>query len=501
MSNELNVVEKTGKDIRFGELIYVFCKNIVWIILMVAVILSIGFTFAFRAKPYYTAYSSVYISYELESEKVDHGNISAASIMLSTAADALRSQPFKDFTQENYLQFYEGFEKLRLDSGSFNVYIDEEAALPSHVIQLSYTDVKPELAQIKLAAIVVSSSTYVLKKFEGQLKINSLIFDSESLTVGDYKRIAPTVEEGSDKLKIILITCASAIAATIALTIALLLFGDKVSSVGKLERVTGKKNFMTIEKKRFKKKGKIDEKAEDELLRLKVNKLADTLIYLKDGEKNKVYQVQSAASGDGKTTVAVNLAITLGSGARKTLIIDCDFSHPTVHHAFKISKKVGITDYFKGELDFDGMVKHTAYSNVDIITCGDHIYDHTIFFTSDKFRHIIDEAREKYDFILLDCAPVKALSDYINISPLADATLLVVKSDKISARDLRYVVNELQSCNANLIGTVFNFSATAFGNEYYYYYHKNKSAEVGTVADGVEGNEAIQLEDKTDSDK
>ena len=75
----------------------------------------------------------------------------------------------------------------------------------------------------------------------------------------------------------------------------------------------------------------------------------------------------------------------------------------------------------------------------------------------------------------MDCAPVKALSDYINISAVADATLLVVGSDKLSARDLDYTVRELEACNANLIGTVFNFSAAENKRRYnYYYYYKKK---------------------------
>ncbi len=499
MSNELNVVEKSGKDIRFSELIYVFCKNIVWILLLVASILAIGFTFAFREKPYYTAYSSVYVDYKLDPDNPNYNDIIATGYVLSTVTDILNSVPFKDYAQKQLRQV-EGFEDLTIGSGSLGVSRDEDTAMPSLVIKLSYTDAKPETAQIKLAAIVLSANNYIsATTYDGKFSINSLIVGEELSIGGSYEKIAPIVEEGSEKLKIILITSAAAIVAAVALTIALLLFGDKVSSVTKLEKVTGKKNFMVIERKRSRNKIKSEKQEDEELLRLKVNKLSDTLIYLKDDDKNKVYQIQSPASGDGKTTVAVNLAITLGFGERKTLIIDCDFSHPTVHHAFKLSKNVGITDYFKGELDFDGMIKHTSYKNVDIITCGDYIYDHTIFFTSAKFKHIIDTAREKYDFILLDCAPVKALSDYINISPLVDATLLVVKSDRINVRDLKYVVNELQSCNSNLIGTVFNFSATSFGNEYYYYYHRNKNAEVYTIAEEMAENEKTKIAGKTDS--
>ena len=255
---------------------------------------------------------------------------------------------------------------------------------------------------------------------------------------------------------------------------------DRVASVDRLEMITGKKNFVTIEKKKNASKPMPLGAGETEssYIDLDLSKLSDTLIYMSDGQSNKVFQIQSTVSGEGKTTVSTNLAKALGESQRKTLIIDCDFSKPSIHRIFKQHRHLGITDYFKGEKAFDEIVKPTGAENVDLITCGDRISNHTIFFASPKFKAIIDEAKEKYDFVILDCAPVKALSDYINISAVADATLLVVSSDKLSARDIDNTVRELEICGANLIGTVFNFSANESKKHYYnYYYYKKKKDE------------------------
>ena len=69
------------------------------------------------------------------------------------------------------------------------------------------------------------------------------------------------------------------------------------------------------------------------------------------------------------------------------------------------------------------------------------------------------------------------LSDYINISPLVDATLLVVENDTISSRELAYVVNELNSCNANVVGTALNFSSVSSQKKYYYYYNNDNQKQ------------------------
>ena len=83
----------------------------------------------------------------------------------------------------------------------------------------------------------------------------------------------------------------------------------------------------------------------------------------------------------------------------------------------------------------------------------------------------MEEARKKYDFIFLDAAPVKVTSDYINISPLVDATLVVVGCDRISSRELASTFKELRSCDANVIGTVLNFCSVEKNRRYYYYYN------------------------------
>ena len=199
------------------------------------------------------------------------------------------------------------------------------------------------------------------------------------------------------------------------------------------------------------------------------------------------YQIVSSVAGEGKTSVTINLARDLSEAHRKTLIIDCDFSKPSVHRKLALHRHLGITEYFKGTKTFDEIVKHTSIDGVDVITCGDHIENHSIFFTSDKFRQLIAEAKEKYEFVLLDCAPVRIVSDYISVSALADAAILVVANNKASARDVEYSVRELEASGSTVIGTVLNF-ADSVADKYYYRYNYTYVTE---------GAEEIKNEDKT----
>lgn len=471
-----NTAVKTEKEISLGEIFYVFCKHIVWELLIFVIICGVGLGFAFKTKNYYVATADVLVKAGLNDEtKQNYNDTVLAQKYLVTVCDVLKTPTFIKRAERNELVNGE-----KISSNNLSASYNEE----SLVIKISYKDGVKANAENKLKAIISEIETFSKevdetgksKYFGAEIKVVPISDEAGAVT--------PTTVTLSDKNKIIVISAVIGLVAIFAYVFCVVLFGDKVSSVDKLEKVTGKRNVITIGKKRLSKEDKKQCAAEDatrRFLKLNVDKLADTMIYLSDDGKNQVYQIQSAVSGEGKTTVAVNLAISLGANARKTLIIDCDFAHPTVHRAFSLSRIVGITDYLKGEKDFDGIVKHTGYNNLDIITCGETITDHTLFFTSRKFKNIIEEARKRYDFVILDCAPIKLMSDYINVSPLVDATVLVVESDRTSARDLGRIVEDLRVCNANLVGTVFNFSATS-GGKNNYYYKKELKAEAEMIA-------------------
>ena len=91
------------------------------------------------------------------------------------------------------------------------------------------------------------------------------------------------------------------------------------------------------------------------------------------------------------------------------------------------------------------------------------------------------------------------MSDYINVSPLVDATVLVVESDRTSARDIARIVEDLRVCNANLIGTVFNFSNNT-NSKNNYYYKKNVIAEAEMISDTPTGSTDVPAEASGDKD-
>lgn len=216
------------------------------------------------------------------------------------------------------------------------------------------------------------------------------------------------------------------------------------------------------------------------------NRLRDNILYINSDNNHKVLQVESSVAHEGKTTIASNLAVTLGMINKKVVVVDLDFRRPRVHRKFELSNDNGIADYMLGNIEKKDLIKATKYKNVDIITRGSKVYNATLILVSDKFKELIKELREEYDYVILDCAPVLQVSDYINILQVSDGVVLLVAYGSTTRNQVVETVKEIKKNGGKILGTVFSMydkgkaKAYGYGNSYYgkgYYNYYVTSAE------------------------
>lgn len=452
------------KTISLADLLYVVKKNwIVELAIVLTVILCGGIYAKFFRKPFYVAKEDVIIKADINNTGSSYNDTTLAERYIETFSKLFKTDSNVIKANQIYKDQNPDAEENTIKASAISVSSDETL-----IMTISYKDYTRDGAGKKLSAVIKAAADFSMEVNEtGDGK---KFFNANISIVPMNDGMNST--KGSDTTKLLVIAVILGFVLAFLYALFMYMVADKVTSEDRLETVTGKKNLMSI----VKRKSEELSAADVDTVPLDLTKVSDTLIYIGD-DKYKVYQIQSTVSGEGKTSVAVNLAKALGESRRKTLIIDCDFYKPSVHKAFRLHRETGITDYFKGEKNFAEIVKHTSVENVDIITCGGRISNHTIFFTSPKFKEIIEKAKGVYDFVLIDSAPVKASSDYINITPLTDATILVVKADVVSARDIAATVDELDACGADIIGTVFNFATREKKRHYYSYYGYGRENE------------------------
>ncbi len=207
------------------------------------------------------------------------------------------------------------------------------------------------------------------------------------------------------------------------------------------------------------------------------NRLTDNVLYMGADGKNKVIQIESACASEGKSTICCNLAVSLGQTNKKVLVVDLDFHRPTTHMIFGLGKGGGIGEYMLGKLNKEQIIKKTEYENVDLVTVGDNVHNSSLILISETFRELIESFREKYDYVLLDCAPMLMVSDYIHISKVSDGVLFVVAYGSTTKTNVTDAVNELNRNDIKILGSVLSMYEEE-GNGYYYgkyrgYYRNN----------------------------
>ncbi len=181
--------------------------------------------------------------------------------------------------------------------------------------------------------------------------------------------------------------------------------------------------------------------------------------------------VTSSVPGEGKTTLSMNLAQSLGQ-MRKTLVIDCDMRRPTLHHALQDSKQSpGLSELLTGQAKFQDCIRHASVANLFIMPAGVVPPNPLEILSSKRFEELLDEVGKHFEHIILDCAPACAVSDALVLSRLAHAVVYVVKSDSTPWQIAQSGVRRLQRVNAPLVGAVVNQITARQGTygKYYYY--------------------------------
>lgn len=196
------------------------------------------------------------------------------------------------------------------------------------------------------------------------------------------------------------------------------------------------------------------------------------LLPRKNENKGNVILISSSIQGEGKSFCAFHTAITISNLNKKVLLIGLDLRNPQLHEYFSLDKNdAGLTDFLSNKNDNWKSLLHKGSNfsaNLDMLLAGEIPPNPTQLLTNSNFESLLQEARNFYDFIILDSAPVQMVSDTLNISYLADATVFIVKydfTDKSSLGQVNSFIKNEQLKNVGILINGVNMK-TAYGYGY-----------------------------------
>ena len=190
----------------------------------------------------------------------------------------------------------------------------------------------------------------------------------------------------------------------------------------------------------------------------------------------KTLVVTSSNAGEGKSTVAGNLAYTFFQGGKRVLIIDCDLRKPSLHRKFNVSNEVGLTDVLVGTSELNKVMKKID-DNLYLLTTGTLPPNPAEIIGSNTMESLLEECKINFDYIILDTPPILPVTDSKLLAIKADATVLVVRSEISKSKHVSQAFKELEKVNANVIGTILNDVEMRSEKLYYDYSIKNKKSK------------------------
>ena len=196
---------------------------------------------------------------------------------------------------------------------------------------------------------------------------------------------------------------------------------------------------------------------------------------LSDQSKNaKIILTTSTVPGEGKSFVSSNLSLTFANHGEKTLLLDCDLRLPNVARSLQIENDLGLLDYVEKEVSLEEVIVKEVYPNLDVLSTGGKSKNPTQVLNSAQFEAMFAVLRDRYDRIVVDSPPLAAVSDALNLLPLVDGIIYVIKFNTVKRKTAVLNVRRLWESNTPVYGAILN-NITSTLSSYYYSNYTDKA--------------------------
>lgn len=212
--------------------------------------------------------------------------------------------------------------------------------------------------------------------------------------------------------------------------------------------------------------------------------LRTNIMFSLPGKDSKCIGVVSPDRGDGKSSVAINLAISFSQLNKKAIIVDCDLRLPTIASKLGIEQKTGLSNFLSGNQESEQpLIKRSEEYGIDIMTSGDIPPDPTTLLGSKQMSAFIELLKKYYDYIILDFPPATIVSDAALLSKIVDGYIIVIRHNESEFSKINETLRQMRFADANIIGFVYNgkdehkkyYKRGRYSKYYYnYYYYKKK---------------------------
>jgi capsular exopolysaccharide synthesis family protein len=212
--------------------------------------------------------------------------------------------------------------------------------------------------------------------------------------------------------------------------------------------------------------------------------LRTSLLFSSAGKPPQTILVTSSQPSEGKTTTAINTAITLAQSDADVVIVDCDLRRPRLHTHFNLENTSGLTNYLSGDKNTENLIRtFPGLPRLKIITSGPIPPNPAELLSSNEMRNLLQFLSGKFKHVIIDSPPAISFTDAAILSTLVDGVVLVAMANKSSIHLMRQFKHRVSNIGARIYGVVLNGITSGsmeydyYGTGYYKYYSKSDEDE------------------------
>lgn len=431
-----------------------------WAIIMAAIIVGscayVGASVLYS--PQYQTKTTFVVSEKKGTSSV-YSNLSAAQNMAAAFSQVLGSDVMKNRIAEEL--------GTAPAAGSINAVVIEE----TNLLEMTVTASNPRDAYLITRAVL-----------NNYTDIGSTVLGNVSLDILQQPTIPTAPVNSSGARRIAIMGAAAAAAAVTALLCVGAYLRDTVKSIDEVESKLDTRLLGTVyhERKNKSLKDSIKRKKKSVVITDPTTgfafvetfkKLRTRVEYLMRRNDAKVLMVSSVMENEGKSTIAVNIALAMNRKRKSVIIIDADMKKPAIHKIleYQDSDYASISDLVAGKAQLRDALLMDKTHRLGLILGKSGTDRSTELVSSPNMRRLIEQAKKNMDMVIIDTPPLSASPDAECIAELADAAILVVRQDQTPVRVPNDAIDAINSSNAKLLGCVFNNVRIADLNENYSY--------------------------------
>ncbi|EPH3102606.1 polysaccharide biosynthesis tyrosine autokinase [Providencia stuartii] len=184
---------------------------------------------------------------------------------------------------------------------------------------------------------------------------------------------------------------------------------------------------------------------------------------------NNLVMISSASPGVGKSFVTSNMAVVLANAGKKVLLIDTDLRKGRIHKAFGLSNKAGLSEYLAQQDITQPTIHHGVIENLDVICRGKNVTHSSELLMGERFKHLLDTVKGQYDIVVIDTAPILAITDSAIIGKYVGTSLLIAYYGVNTVKDVELSLKRFKQNDIEITGVILN-GIDAKSDDYNYVY-------------------------------